>query len=501
MPSKSDDGFFERFERRPAVTDSVYIDPLAHNVVQDPHWVPLVECSQSPLVRPSPIHGRNAEDPQQLVLTNQPIYDEFGNYYGAFSIKGADATHPVATYSRIEPSSVRVHGMLDSSTFTRCRDVSRELRGQGVLVEWPLYHARPKKFPDGEGDVGLLEFKYMVYDAYVEMQRAYQRVEPARVEGVGKAGAVAQGLLGMQFGVMYRAMLTNIRVADIPLLAKRGDLTKRLTKSIEALQQRDLHTFVAGEIVNDLDPTKPRDRETYLTTALPSIMGQNLARFHNTGAYHKYPHPGNWSIAGELVDLDSALLASVFPDDAADVSTAKKLQEAFEARHALEYVTEYTDSDPDDALKRFNDAYRTHLDSGGFTQLEMLALESQTRDLQDFMDSDYEPDPYIFNLSLREAASLWYDTLESFADPLTDDVANCEPKLDAASDKYMDALAFMAAEQINGLVADDGLNNDGWLEVGLASMFEATAVAKRVYRTVEDFVIEMVRQKQQLEDE
>lgn len=496
MTNQVDHDFFETFERRPIVSGSTYIDPAARGVIQDCHTVPLVESFASPLVRPSSIHGRNAEDPFGLIFDPAPIYDEFGNYYSAFSIKGADASSPRATFYEIEPSGVRVQGMLDASTFTRCRDVSRELRANGALVEWPIFHARPKLFPDGESDIGLLEFKYMVYGAYLDRQQAIRQVAPEQVDGVGRVGAVAQGLLDMQFGVMYRAMLSNIRLAELPELARKRELNKRVSQTISALQQRDLAEFDAGEIVHGLNPRSPRDRNTYLTTALPGLMGQNLAKTHTIDAYHKYLHPGNWSLGGEIVDLDSVRMPTIFPEDKAEVTTGNKLSEAFGSRHALQEVAKCTGTDPEKLLAIFNEAYRSHIDSSNFTPLELLALEAQTSDLEEYMDSEKVEGPRIFAISLREAASLWYDILETTHSNMTvvdgDDFAVEQ----AASDQFIDTLAKMAEQQITNVVADSGTDCSDWLPIELAAMHEAAKQAKQVYFVAEDYIQTMVAAEQ-----
>jgi hypothetical protein len=305
-----------------------FIDPLASGIIIDPNHVPLMESSvDSPLVKLSHYHGRNFEDPSGLVLRQVPITDENGDIYTTFTIKGPDASMPLAQYYDIEANRVRVLGMLDASTFERCQKVSKILRKEGVLTEWPIFHGRPKLFPDGEGDVGLLAFKEMLYENYLSLEKYNLINDPVSVDGISKAGIVGAGLLEMKFGVMYRAMLSNARTSEIGEFEKQGTLGTHVGKAIEALQARKPDYLWIWPSIEKLDAESSADQEIYLREVLPCIMGENLARVHNAEAYHKFLHSGNWTLAGEIVDLDSAQQKSIHPDDVEEITIINRFNE------------------------------------------------------------------------------------------------------------------------------------------------------------------------------
>jgi hypothetical protein len=223
---------------------------------------------------------------------------------------------------------------MDASTFTRVKEVSELLRKEGVLTEWPIYFARPKDFPvDISTRLGLLSLKRRLYNGVIRENILNKAINPELGNmPVGVVGAIGNGLIDMEFGVMYRASLSNARLCDIRAL-DRNELDDRLKIAIASLQIREPKYLLLWDEIKDLDPENTEDRQRYLTEVLPRLIAENVARFHGLNAYHKYLHDGNVTLAGELVDLDSVMMPDVFVDDAEYMKPMSKVDEALYVSH------------------------------------------------------------------------------------------------------------------------------------------------------------------------
>lgn len=352
-----------KFEPTPARPETIFIDPAARAAVIDPDNLVLLDSSPSffGFNKVSRYHGRSITDPEQQVVRQDPLLDEFGQVYFSFSIKGADASLPIASYDKLQPNKVRINGMLEASTFERCQQASRHLREHGVLTEWPIFHAEPDHFP--ENKVGIDDFREQLYDNYLEFQQVKLRPENTGMIGdsFGKIGLVGLGLTEVEFSVMYRAMLSNARIPDLHYLQAEGlysdSLIRELENAIKSLQQRNVTDFKAYEELMALDPIGERDQKKYLGEILPAIMGENLARFHNSQCVHSFPHSGNWTLAGELVDLDTVECSELYEDDIPFVDEDSRFNDLSTTLVALDSLVSYTDSDAYGVYHLFCDAY------------------------------------------------------------------------------------------------------------------------------------------------
>lgn len=314
-----------------------WVAPQAREVVIDPDRVPILTSSIdfgiTPFKRTSVLHGRCFEDTGSVALRLAGLFDEHRNNYPSLSIKGASCAEAEASVAPNEPGEVKVVGMLNADVFDRVRQVSELLRAQGVLTEWPFYSARLKKFPndslDGparlpikllrehlkEAYTSNLSSQLGVYDKEVYPRMKYALSEWQIIGLLGCAQKVVDGLDGFDFGVMYRGMLSNVRIGELTKFVTKAELNAHLSSAIRALQARDLDGFGFERDLRALDPDSEQDLEKYLRQVLPQIIGENLAHFHGTGCFHKYLHPGNFTIAGEIVDLDSVRNGELFEDD------------------------------------------------------------------------------------------------------------------------------------------------------------------------------------------
>ncbi len=393
------------------VKADAFLEPDAARVIRNVSSVPLLESGLtfSPFTRSSELHGRSMEDPSCVVFTGEPLTDSHGDTYTSFTIKGANCSLPSANYYEIEPSCVRVNGMLDASTFERCKTVSKVLREAGVLTEWPILHMRPKKFPDGEKDIPLQAFRQMIYENYVIRQQAFGHdVHRGRrlADNLDAARVVGEGLSELQFSVMYRAGLSPIRLWELKEHGETGTLPYHLSKTITALQTRKPEHFGCWPELEALDPESEYDQIKYLEEILPKIMGENLARFHNANCYHKYLHGGNWTLAGEIVDLDSVRCDTLDKDEPRDYTVLDKLDEAFAAYDSIVsmssfvYLMGFRDKDPyekkklpaDEMWDMFKSSYFAERYTADVSKLEKVILLSHFSKLPEDMFDWEDPD-------------------------------------------------------------------------------------------------------------
>lgn len=268
----------------------------------------------------SAVHGRTVVDLEHNIFTGVTPVDEFGGEYPDLTIKGACSSSPLISVSRNEPNGVRVHGMLDASVFPRVIKVSKALRGSGVLTEWPILAARPKRIKHElyHKDMGLQAFRECIHDYLACCARVNGAIASELPMPVGVVGDIGQKLTEMQFGVMYRGMITNRRLSELQLFRyERGELDVLVEDILKQLDKRAENDPELAEVMSRAKGHY--GTENYLLSTLPKILGLNLGRLRRLGGAHKYLNKGNLTLAGEIVDLDSLLLPSVFPEDSDDV--------------------------------------------------------------------------------------------------------------------------------------------------------------------------------------
>lgn len=385
----------------PASRTHYYLDPFAATHVVHPRQVPQLGSSYNlyGFTKTSDFHGRSMSDPEGHLVRQEPLRDKHGDIYTAFSIKGADGSDPRLTYTDVDVNNLRANGLLDTSVFERARQMSEHLREQGVLTEWVMYQAMPRYYlGDQPGEkLSPLERNGQIYDASVRWESTLG-VDNMRAHGVGlpRLAELGKALIETRFGVMYRAMLSNVRLVEarqlegVGVYPGSGDLDRYVKEAIESLQTREPTHFGVWKDIKDLQAESAVDQARYLQETLPSIMGENLARLHGAGCLHHFPHVGNWTLAGELVDLDSVS----YEKNPADKEDITDLGRFSEVKHAaiwaavclgdlfVEKVAKEEDGKilliRHNIFKQFNDAYfAERVLHDGLSQLEQVFLHTE----------------------------------------------------------------------------------------------------------------------------
>lgn len=242
-------------------------------------------------------HGRSFELGSKL----QPLgiwADSQGNRYSSLSFKGAVARDIKVEACEVSPSGFRVNGLQDDEALVRTLRASRILREAGIRTEWIVGVLEPKAFPlDMERD-GLASLKKALVEGALADRRLQPRISEV-AEFVGKSA----------FFVTVRATDIGERLWDF---GREGRSIFGQQVNVDMLNRIVTKTFKVYNAEHasqpefiPLNPESPVDIEHYFTQILPGAIGRQYGKLHELGLAHKYPHFGNITLLGGIVDLDS----------------------------------------------------------------------------------------------------------------------------------------------------------------------------------------------------
>lgn len=242
-------------------------------------------------------HGRSFELGSKL----QPLgiwADSQGNRYSSLSFKGAVARDIKVEACEVSPSGFRVNGLQDDEALVRTLGASRILREAGIRTEWIVGVLEPKAFPLDMEHVGIASLKKALVEGALADRRLQPRISEV-AEFVGKSA----------FFVTVRATDIGERLWDF---GREGRSIFGQRVSLETLNRMVTKTFRVYNAERasqpdfiPLDPESAVDVEHYFTQILPKTIGRQYGKLHELGLAHKYPHFGNITLLGGIVDLDS----------------------------------------------------------------------------------------------------------------------------------------------------------------------------------------------------
>lgn len=386
---------------------------LEQEIIRQANGVPQLNTATHSFTKTDEIiHGRCHNDPHLVVFAKDSIHDEFGHVYFVLSIKGMDLTKPSTEYKPIGDLVIRVHGALEAETFYRCRKASELMRREGVLTEYVFFQARPKQFPNGKtitGKTNLHGFRNRLHREYLRSQEEHDDFDPPEV-----IDEVTRSIFESKFGVAYRGMLSNVRLGEIQYLQEKKQLGEHVSKAILALQMRKPDHFECWPEIQKLNPFREEDHEYYLDEILPRLIGENLAKFHNAGFYHKYLHRNNLTICGEIVDTDSIRHAEIADSDGLEINFATRYADFHEILQEYTKLiaslnkTELRDERPGKLVE----AYLRHRDKNrNFEAIEKIIEEVHFRH-QEHIPMDVKPSVItVPRATIQECKLFIYDKL------------------------------------------------------------------------------------------
>ena len=281
------------------------------------------------LQQPSPDHRRSFE----IIPTEpgQTWKDEYGNTYGALTLKGNNFSNPSIVEHPTASEGFIAYGLQESSIIGRVMRASQLLRSRNITTEHTIGLAEPKQYPwplidsltDAYELIPLKEYKRRIITNYWDSLPDDKRTPDELAELYRK-------FKDMTFYVSLRATDTAYRLNDMQNLTARQKVFEQIN------EQRLL-----PEGVDPLDATNPNDVDRYLEHVFCPQAGRNYARLH-TDMAHGFAHGLNMSALGSIVDLDSVSGAPLGFDDKeiTDTDRAKDIADALSAISTMQYFRE-----------------------------------------------------------------------------------------------------------------------------------------------------------------
>lgn len=281
------------------------------------------------LQQPSPEHRRSFE-----LIPSEPGQvwtDEYGNEYGALTLKGNNFSQPGILEHPTASEGFIAYGLQESSIIERVMKASKLLRSRNITTEYTIGLAEPKQYPwplidsmtDAYESVPLKEYKRRIITNYWENLSDEKRTPLALADLYKK-------FEDMTFYISLRATDTAYRLHDMKSEASRNKIYDQINK-----QQ------LLPEGISALDSTNPNDIDRYLEHVFCPRAGRNYARLHKDLA-HGFAHGLNMSALGSIVDLDSINGAPLgFGDDEiTDEDRAKDIADIISAVSDMQHFRE-----------------------------------------------------------------------------------------------------------------------------------------------------------------
>lgn len=275
-------------------SDQFFCDAIPAVISQEAAEIQLPDSL--PLGQISPEHKRsyqvqlgkfaNDGEFQQTALWQ----DSYGNKFSTISTKGNNFSRHEVIESLSAPSGYIPYGLMEDDSLRRILRSSRLLREAGVDTEWPVRIIEPKKIMFGTACVFQEEYKKRVVDQVMSASDDFD-----------KASYIAKAVHNMNFFVILRAMKIGDRPSDLLEDKTAEEALQRLSRIFTIYNQ----THTGDSDYRQLASSNEEDRRYYVEELLPRLTARNLAKLHETGLAHAFPHLGNITALGGLVDLDS----------------------------------------------------------------------------------------------------------------------------------------------------------------------------------------------------
>jgi hypothetical protein len=212
------------------------------------------------------------------------IEDEYGNSFSSFTLKGNNFTYPGLIESPTAQHDIMAYGLQESAGIRRVLRASDYMRKLGIGTEFVIGLSEPKELPYIDLDKGTDEAQFLGRNAYKQkliFDRWNELDEDERT--LESLDEIKQAINGTAYYISIRAMDSDYRLSDLN-------------------RDSSVSTRVRTELSLDDEPIS---LEQYYFDHLIPTVAKNFASMHSGGLAHRFPHHGNISALGSIVDLDS----------------------------------------------------------------------------------------------------------------------------------------------------------------------------------------------------
>ena len=215
--------------------------------------------------RISPDHGRSIEE---AMSAGKVIWaDEYGNYFGSRSWKGAPIVTPVVERDKYSPRGLRVYGLKDVVGLTRIEKASRLMRQQGLATERVVETRRLEKIIKSGGKV--VPVKKWKANQVAEYEK---RARKNKIRGgEPKPEEIKKYLKGTEFYVLERETQVGERLLDL------AELNMVLDEYVVLKNGKVGHEgkiYSKEEFVKRFEELTQKEREKKLATWRESLKGE-----------------------------------------------------------------------------------------------------------------------------------------------------------------------------------------------------------------------------------
>lgn len=271
-------------------------------------WPDESENGSMPLHnRTMPIkHGRSAElthDPARETPMRMYFADPFGRWYAVLNTKGNNAHKPNTRHDPNLSPPWSIRGYMSDQYRMRCERTSRLFREHDIDAEWPIHMKRPAYLIVPDQATPATRKELITYaSTHQEQDPQYHEPNPEALQAV-----FAQ----FEPTVLVRAMKMSERIWDLPNLS-----TPEMHELVLTAVQMHNFDLTRREKDGSYDPrlhggpidasvSTQEQVDQFMLDVLPRRIGRNVGLMHKLGVTHHYLHPGNITLMGEIVDLDS----------------------------------------------------------------------------------------------------------------------------------------------------------------------------------------------------
>ena len=233
-------------------------------------------------------------------------FDEFGNPYMDYNIKGGEFEHPFVYRGMV---GYVCYGIQTSSQLQREISTSHILRAHGVETEAVTDLHNPDEFYYDGKMIPASALREVIIDD-IRSGRAQELAHSLNFVGVSpeEADKAEEYFREEDFDMTERGIQSDERIGDLVEVKNKSEFINMMTRVFKFVNAKEkmLASKDITYIPYSFDAQDDSDILYYFSDYFPKTLARNLAKMHNLGIVHHQMHRDNVSLSGGFYDLDSA---------------------------------------------------------------------------------------------------------------------------------------------------------------------------------------------------